>query len=364
MSPPALPDLEALLAHAGWIRSLARSLVADRNRAGDLVQQTFGAALEHPPEPSTPVKSWLGAVVRNFARQDRRGELRRSERESASSRPEATASAHETVAAVQVQRALFEAVLALDEPYRSSILQRYYEGLPPREIARRQRVPVKTVKTRLARGLERLREALDRRHGGHREAWLPALLPLAGWPALPASTLGTLLVNTKIKVAIGVAALAGALAVVWQAMPTTVPVPNPPLVAAAPKPDLERADERADLAPSAAPSEREGVPAAPKALPAGHPPIAPKRVTIARGRVLDVEGRPGAPVPLILREHSIGDALTALRAAENGSAAPIVTSGADGSFEMQAPPLGGTLLARSPQFTTAFGADIWQTQGY
>jgi RNA polymerase sigma-70 factor (ECF subfamily) len=366
MSPPVLPDLEALLAHAGWIRSLARSLVADRHRADDLVQQTFVAALEHPPEPSTPIKSWLGAVVRNFARQDHRADRRRVDRESASARPEATASAHETVEAVQVQRALFEAVLALDEPYRSSILQRYYEGLPPREIARRQRVPVKTVKTRLARGLERLRAALDRRHGGHRDAWLPALLPLAGWPVLPASTLGTLLVNTKIKIAAGVVALAGALAVVWNVMPSSIPAPNPPLAVTAPKAELERAEEpRGDLTPAALPSEREGVPAPPPHAKAFvHPPIEPSRPTIARGRVIDVEGRPVAAVPLILRDHSVGEALSAFRAAELSSAEPVATSRADGTFELNSPGRGGTLLARSSQFTTAFGADMWQAQNY
>jgi len=40
-------DVEALLAHAGWIRSLARQLASDPNRADDLVQQTWVAALEH-----------------------------------------------------------------------------------------------------------------------------------------------------------------------------------------------------------------------------------------------------------------------------------------------------------------------------
>src|SRR5580765_5992909 len=116
MPPPRSPDFEALLAQAGWIRSLARSLVEDSSRADDLVQQTFVAALEHPPGPATPLRRWLGAVVRNFARQDRRGERRRNERELAAARPEASASVHDVVDAIAVQRALFDAVLALDEP--------------------------------------------------------------------------------------------------------------------------------------------------------------------------------------------------------------------------------------------------------
>jgi RNA polymerase sigma factor (sigma-70 family) len=329
------------------------------------VQQTFVAALEHPPGPATPLRRWLGAVVRNFARQDRRGERRRNERELSAARPEASASVHDAVDAIAVQRALFDAVLALDEPYRSSILQRYYEGLPPREIARRQRVPVKTVKTRLARGLERLRAALDRGHGGDRQAWLPALLPLAGWPGIPASTLGTLLVNTKIKIAIGVVALAGALAAVWSVFPTSQPSAPLSALAADPKPALERAEPGEHLAATAPSSARETV-SEPSHLPVQHDPhvLPPSRPVVARGRVIDVDGRAVAGVPIVLRAREPGTQLNAFRSAERGTDEPLATSLADGSFEIASPPHGGTLLARSPQFTTAFAADIWQSQDY
>src|SRR2546425_7016362 len=102
------PDrIDALLAQAGWIRSLARSLVADPNLADDLVQQTWVAALEHPPGPAKPLKRWLAAVLRNFARQERRGERRRAARESTAARPEATAPAHASAEGIALQRALF-----------------------------------------------------------------------------------------------------------------------------------------------------------------------------------------------------------------------------------------------------------------
>ena len=39
-------DPETLLAHVGWMRRMARSLVLDPDRADDLVQQTLLAALE------------------------------------------------------------------------------------------------------------------------------------------------------------------------------------------------------------------------------------------------------------------------------------------------------------------------------
>lgn len=356
MTPPVSPQLEALLAQAGWIRSLARSLVADASRADDLVQQTFVAALEHPPGPTTPLRRWLGAVVRNFARQDRRGELRRRQRESAAARPESAASAHEAVEAVAIQRALFDAVLALDEPYRSTILQRYYEGLPPREIARRQRAPVKTVKTRLARGLEKLRAALDREHGGDRQAWLPALLPLAAWPGLPASTLGTILVNTKIKIAVAVVALAGAAAVVWKLRtnPEDPPVAAQP--ASPPAVTLEPVEHAAKLATAQESQPRESV-AESSAVPASPPGKQESgRVPVARGRVLDVDGRPVAGVPLVLVPRASGSPLAGFREAEDSTGEPRATSRVDGTFEITSPPDGGTLIARHPQLTTVFAA--------
>ena len=357
MPPPAL-DVEALLAHAGWIRSLARKLVADSSRAEDLVQRTFVAALEHPPAPATPLRRWLGAVARNFARQDRRTEARRAGREAAAARSETVASAHESVETIAIQRELLEAVLGLDEPYRTTIVQRFYEGLPPREIARRHGVPVKTVKTRLSRALEKLRASLDRRHGGDREAWLPALLPLAAAPALSSPALWSLLVNTKIKIAVAAVALVGVGAVVWNVARETEPNPAPAPLAIASEPRLDAPELKAPLADAAEAPARETVPAVfePKvtALPPGHPIVD----GIARGRVLDVGGNPVAGIALVLVPHANGTPLAAFRAAESSDREPVARSLGDGTFELKPPVGGGTLVASSAQMTTVFAADV------
>jgi RNA polymerase sigma-70 factor (ECF subfamily) len=351
MSPLPSPQLQALLAHAGWIRSLARHLAADADRADDLVQRTFVAAIEHPPGPSTPLKRWLGAIVRHFAWQDLRGDARRAARESAAARPEASLSAHEVVEAVAIQRELYDAVLALAEPYRATILARFYEGLPPREIARRQGVPVKTVKTRLDRGLAKLREALDRGHGGDREAWLPALLPLAHWPGLPASTLGTLLVNTKIQMAIGIAALAGAVAIVWRTLPASSPRPEPVV-----QHDVESAlsrerEEPAKLTGPAKVGAREPDAGETNSeTPGASPPVQPSVDAIATGRVVDVEGRAIAGVALAL----VGSVEVPGSSVEHRT-----TSRADGSFEVPVPKGMGYLVSVDPAFATVLGADVW-----
>src|SRR5262245_34472845 len=130
-------DLNALLAHGDFVRSLARSLVADPDRADDVVQQTWLASVNHPPRAGTPPRSWLASVVRNAARRLARSDERRRRAESSAPGPSVGPSTAEVVAREAVRADVVRAVLALTEPYRSTVLLRYYEGLPPRAIARR-----------------------------------------------------------------------------------------------------------------------------------------------------------------------------------------------------------------------------------
>jgi sigma-70-like protein/carboxypeptidase family protein len=108
---------------------------------------------------------------------------------------------------------VLRAVTELTEPYRQTVALRYFEGLPPREIAQLMKVPVATVRTRTQRGIALLRDGLDRRFGG-RESWCAILLPTlalqslttlggatAAAPALSSSTIsGALIVSGKLKI--------------------------------------------------------------------------------------------------------------------------------------------------------------------
>src|SRR5258705_10488158 len=57
-------DPELLLAHAGFVRSVARSLLADENAVDDVVQQTWLAALEKPPREPGALRRWLARGAR------------------------------------------------------------------------------------------------------------------------------------------------------------------------------------------------------------------------------------------------------------------------------------------------------------
>ncbi|MBI1851614.1 MAG: sigma-70 family RNA polymerase sigma factor [Planctomycetes bacterium] len=170
--------IEELLAHSAWVRRLAARLVADPATADDLVQETWLAAMRRPPRDDRPVRPWLARVIRNVARQFRRGERRRANRETAAASDATLPSPDELLERVETERLLADLVLGLDEPYRSTVILRYREGLTAEEVASRLGIPAGTVRSRLKVALDKLRARLDARHGGDREAWSALLIPL------------------------------------------------------------------------------------------------------------------------------------------------------------------------------------------
>ena len=166
---------EQLLQHAAWVRRVAAHLVVDAARADDVAQQTLLAALTQPPKRTDAPRAWLASVVRSLARRAARSEQWRERHESAVPFAGPVLFVHEVVARAETQRALVDAVLALDEPYRTTLLLRFFENRSPRAIAKETRAPVETVRTRLKRGLELLRARYVERRA---QDWVFALLSL------------------------------------------------------------------------------------------------------------------------------------------------------------------------------------------
>ena len=181
---------EVLLRESTWLQALAEGIVHDEHAAKDVVQATFLRALTHPPRSAGALRAWLGQVTRRFAY--RTGDRARwgRRREEAAARAEAQPSASDLVTRASLHRAVVDAVLALDEPQRATVLMRFFEDLPPREIAKRHGVPVATVRSRLRRALDRLRDTLDRTAGG-REAWMSGLGITTAPLAVAAGSAGT-----------------------------------------------------------------------------------------------------------------------------------------------------------------------------
>jgi hypothetical protein len=160
----------------------------------------------------------LTTILRRKLYERRREQAARLDRERLSARGEALPSTVEIVERAAIHHDLVQAVLELDEPYRTTVLWRYFEELPARVIAERAGIPIATVRTRLCRGIEKLRTRLDRSHDGGRDAWLSELLVLASRSQHGAHVPGPLLMKTSSKIAIVLAAVFSTIAV-WELLP-------------------------------------------------------------------------------------------------------------------------------------------------
>lgn len=302
--------LERLLEHRAWVRALARQLVWDAGQVDDIEQQTWLAAVRRPPREGS-ARAWLGGVVRNLAASLRRTEGRLRRRHAAAFARAAAPATDDVVAQAEQHRRVVDAVLALAEPYRTTLLLRFFEGLAPRQIAERMDAPVETVRARTRRALEQMRRRLDTQ-SGTRRAWQMALLPLAGLDeaslaagvlsgsaVLPSAT-GAVLMSLKSKfVLAAVSLLLLAWFVVrpmWRSEESLTPEPGAAQAANTPSATSEPRLEGAAARPTA--------PVAGTAQPEPTPSDSSRWLKVARGpgasgsgtatlqaRFVDVDGR-------------------------------------------------------------------------
>jgi RNA polymerase sigma-70 factor (ECF subfamily) len=282
MDPARTLDPAELLAHVHWVRRLARALVRDAHLAEDLAQETLRVTLEQPEGRvggGAALRAWLQRVARRLALDRFRADASRVARERAVAPHEPSGEAvFEVVARSQRQRRVVDAVHELAEPYRSTILYRYFDELPTREIARRMEVSGEVVRKRLERGLAQLRERLDRDFGTDTRSWAALLLT---WPGVVAVTL-------KTKFALS-AALALAAALTWK---TLVDAPTRGAPEGAPRVAASAAPEGASAVAAAATAEGDG---AAQRRPESAPPR--NGVVAASGGVrVRVVGPQGAPL--------------------------------------------------------------------
>jgi len=156
-------------------------MVRNQAEAEDLFQQTWVRVAERIRryDPSRNFEPWLFAVARNLAIDH----LRRIRPESLDE-PISDSEAGETGAArlasgerpvlegiLQQERSsrVNEAMETLPVAYREVLTLRFEEEMKLEEIAEVIGTPLSTVKTRLRRGLNRMREALELRYPG--EDW-------------------------------------------------------------------------------------------------------------------------------------------------------------------------------------------------
>ncbi len=176
-----MDDFSRLLEHQiPRLRRYARALTRDASRADDLVQNCLVRAIakQHRWQPGTDLRAWLFTILHNEHVNDVRHCMRQGTAIPIEDVAPALPVHSNAVAALQL-RELDRAIASLSEEQRQVILLVGLEGMRYEDVARILKIPVGTVRSRLSRGRETLRELMDmnsetKRVGQRSEAGLRA----------------------------------------------------------------------------------------------------------------------------------------------------------------------------------------------
>jgi RNA polymerase sigma-70 factor (ECF subfamily) len=203
MESKSTPSFEVALRDLDWVRRLARRLVVDPEAAEDLAQETWLAVLRSRGRAPGGMRAWLAGIARHLLAR----RLRSRAPAFVALEEHPAADSEDVLVQADFQRAVLAAVMALEEPYRTTILRCHFEGLSGAELARRLGVSSSTVRSRLQRAHALLRARLDRDRGG-RVTW--SALALAGTKFLVPLEIGVIAMKTAV--ALGGVVLVGGLA--------------------------------------------------------------------------------------------------------------------------------------------------------
>ena len=144
------------------LRRYARYLAREADRADDLVQECLMRAITKVDSwtPGTNLRAWLFVILRNC----HINEIRRGQRTSLMSDTGNDYDVVPTPASQESHISLLEvrdAYLNLSEEHREVLLLVAIEGLQYEEAAGILEIPVGTIRSRLSRARQALRDALD-----------------------------------------------------------------------------------------------------------------------------------------------------------------------------------------------------------
>lgn len=155
-------------AHGRTAYGLALKILRDTAEAEDIVHDAFVTVVKRADQYHSSrgsVAAWLITAVRNLAldrsrRRNRRNQIVEGELRHAAA--EESPSPERSLALVRDQERLREAMASLPVAQRETLEVAFFEGLTYPEIAAREGVPLGTVKSRAARALHALKDALER----------------------------------------------------------------------------------------------------------------------------------------------------------------------------------------------------------
>ncbi|HZN38496.1 MAG TPA: sigma-70 family RNA polymerase sigma factor [Planctomycetota bacterium] len=268
------PELVDALRHEPALRRLAWALHLGAADADDAVQHALTQAALGKRPVDMPLATFLRATLRYHAFNLVKLARRRRRREAAVARNEPVPSTATIVARDLLRRRVADAVLALDDPYRTTVWLRWFEGLDVAGVAERMKVPANTVRTRLQRAHARLKQQLDRDHGDREWGLLAAPIALLG-AAANATTVYAVALAGAAAVLLAGLVVAGVVV----AAPADDVAPMPAVAAAEPVPPA--------LVPVVAPLPPRPIATAPLARP--------EQAVV---EVVDANGKPAANLPV------------------------------------------------------------------
>lgn len=126
-----MDPIERWCADARFVRALAGRLVADAHVADDLAQEAWVKALRGSG-PRQEFRGWVRRVLHSLVVSHHRRSAARADHEARAAMARGSESPDDAAALLEVHESLVAAARALDEPYRTAIALRYFEGLSPR----------------------------------------------------------------------------------------------------------------------------------------------------------------------------------------------------------------------------------------
>ncbi len=177
MAVRSVPPPDARVRHTDFVRAAARAALGGDEWVDDVVQETWLVALRGGARRARVLRAGLGGVAWRQAKavlRQRTAERRRDRRAARAAHAESTSDA---VVRAETGRRLVAAVLALEEPYRTAVLLRYQDDLPPREIAHPRGSPSRpssSTREAWSRSRDRSRSSCTPPGDGAGPSWCPS----------------------------------------------------------------------------------------------------------------------------------------------------------------------------------------------
>lgn len=148
--------------YEGLLLGLCTGMLGDRALAIEAVQETWLRVIRHSRtyDGRASVKTWVYQIAMNRCRDLAKARSAGAVRERTHhDRAEALRKAH-TIETRSIDPRLERAVSSLEEHQRETVILCYHRGLTHRQAAEVLGVPMGTIKSRLNKALEKLRESL------------------------------------------------------------------------------------------------------------------------------------------------------------------------------------------------------------